>query len=128
MDPATGGVLISGLKALHDMVKTNKDPAATMTKLLEIQSEVFELMNENQELKAENAGLKGKLAEKEHVELRTDGAIWRKGERASGSFAGFCPNCHSDKGKLNKLAIYIDEDSHYRICTICNFRTDGPWE
>lgn len=128
MDPATGGVLISGLKALHDMVKANKDPGAAMAKLLEIQSEVFELMNENQKLRTENTGLNAKLAEKELIELRIDGAVWRKGEKAVGSFAGFCPNCNSEKGKLNKLAIFIDEDSHYRICTICNFRTDGPWE
>lgn len=125
MDPATGGVLITGLKALHEMVKANKDPEM-MTQLLEIQTQVFSLVNDNQALAGENKRLNEKLAEKESVELRSDGAVWRKTDTASRTFGGFCPNCFSN-GKLIKLNCDAGSTDTPRVCGACKFHFEGEW-
>lgn len=121
MDPATGGVLIGGLKALYEMAKANQDPKM-MGQLLEIQGQVFDLVNENQSLREENARQTGALIAREQVELRPDGAIWRKTDLGSELFGGFCPNCHSESGKLLKLS--ISPSDNVRSCTVCKFYAD----
>jgi hypothetical protein len=126
MDPATGGTLIAGLKALYDIAKSGKDPAM-MAQLLEIQSQVFVLVNENQSLKEESVSLKGRLAEKEEIELRADGAVWRKHDKPDQTFGGFCPNCHSGNGKLIKLIVDVGHIPISRNCSICKFAAVSRW-
>lgn len=122
MEPATGAVMIAGLKALYEMAKANKDPKM-MAQLLEIQGNVFELVNEGQALKEENAGLKTQLSQREETTLKPDGAVWRTTDTPSEKFGGFCPNCHSENGKLLKLA--IGSSAYHRSCSVCKYYTSG---
>ena len=126
MEPATGSALIGGLKALYDMVKANKDPGL-MTKLTEIQGQVFELMNDNQTLRERSTKLGAALNARAETELRSDGAIWLKSDKAVGNFGGYCPNCHADGGKLLKLVISHEASDSYRHCSICKFQATGRW-
>ena len=126
MEPATGSALIGGLKALYDIVKANKDPEL-MAKLTEIQGQVFELMNENQTLKESNTKLQAALSARAETELRSDGAIWLKSDKAAATFGGYCPNCQADGGKLLKLVISHEASGSYRTCSICKFNAEGRW-
>ncbi|MBI3549452.1 MAG: hypothetical protein HY078_10465 [Elusimicrobia bacterium] len=126
MEPATGAALIAGLKALNEIVKGRKDPDAS-SKLLEIQSQVFDLVNENQAMRQENAVLKEQLALRQAVELRDDGAIWRKGDQAGHEFGGFCPNCNHEQGKLIKLGTEPRGIPIRRTCSVCKFQIKGQW-